>query len=42
MTFEQGLLATVKWYLNNPEWINNILNGSYKNWIEKNYTEQGR
>lgn len=42
MTFEQGLKATVHWYLNNPEWINNILNGSYKNWIEKNYTEMGR
>ena len=42
MTFEQGLLATVKWYLKNPEWINHILNGSYKNWIEKNYTELGR
>ena len=42
MTFEQGLLATIKWYLNNPEWVNNILNGSYKNWIEQNYTGQGR
>ena len=42
MTFEQGLLATVKWYLNNPEWINHILSGDYKNWILKNYTDQGR
>ena len=42
MTFEQGLLATVKWYLNNPEWINHILSGDYKNWISKNYTDQGR
>ena len=37
MTFEQGLLATVKWYLNNPEWINHILSGDYKNWIKENY-----
>ena len=42
MTFEQGLLATVKWYLNNSDWINHILSGDYKNWINKNYTEQGR
>lgn len=42
MTFEQGLLATIKWYLNNPEWVNNILSGDYKNWISKNYTDQGR
>lgn len=42
MTFEEGLLATVKWYLNNPEWINHILSGDYKNWIQANYKEQGR
>ena len=42
MTFEQGLLATVKWYLGNSDWINHILSGDYKNWIAKNYTEQGR
>ena len=42
MTFEEGLQETVKWYLKNSEWVNNILNGSYKDWISKNYTEQGR
>ena len=42
MTFEEGLLATVRWYLANPEWVNHILSGDYKNWIQKNYTEQGR
>ncbi len=42
MTFEQGLEATVKWYLKNSDWINHILSGDYKNWINKNYTEQGR
>ena len=42
MTFEEGLLATVKWYLGNADWINHILSGDYKNWIAKNYTEQGR
>lgn len=42
MTFEQGLLATIKWYLNHSEWIEHIQSGAYKDWIEKNYKEQGR
>ena len=42
MTFEQGLLSTIKWYLNHSEWIEHIQSGSYKEWINKNYTEQGR
>ncbi len=42
MTFEEGLLTTIKWYLSNEEWISHIKNGSYKEWINKNYTELGR
>jgi len=42
MTFEQGLQATVQWYLKNSDWINHILSGDYQNWISKNYKEQGR
>ena len=42
MTFEEGLSETVDWYLSHSDWINHILNGDYKNWISKNYTEQGR
>ena len=42
MTFEQGLAETVDWYLANTEWLNHILSGDYKNWISRNYTEQGR
>ena len=42
MTFEQGLLATIQWYLNHSEWIKHIQSGAYKDWIAKNYTEQGR
>ncbi len=27
MTFEEGLLTTIKWYLNHDDWIKRILNG---------------
>lgn len=42
MTFEQGLSSTIKWYLEHGEWISHIQSGSYKDWINRNYTEQGR
>ena len=29
-TFEKGIKETVDWYLNNTEWIDNILSGKYK------------
>ena len=29
--FENGMRETVDWYLNNQEWIDNILSGEYKN-----------
>ena len=38
MTFEQGLLSTIRWYLGHPEWIEHIKSGSYKDWIQKNYS----
>ncbi len=40
MTFEQGLLLTVNWYLGHKEWVDHILSGEYKNWISKNYGER--
>lgn len=40
MSFEQGLLLTVKWNLNNKDWIKHILSGEYLNWVEKNYSKR--
>lgn len=37
MTFEEGLYATIRWYLSHGEWIERIKSGSYKDWIERNY-----
>ena len=28
--FEQGIRHTVRWYLDNPAWIQGILDGSYR------------
>jgi dTDP-glucose 4,6-dehydratase len=35
--FDSGLLKTVKWYLDNPDWVESILTGAYQNWITQNY-----
>ena len=40
MTFEQGLSATIQWYLSNPEWIESIRSGDYLKWIDKNYSKR--
>jgi dTDP-glucose 4,6-dehydratase len=37
-TFEQGMKETIEWYLNNTEWIDNIVSGDYTNYYEKMYT----
>ncbi len=38
VTFDEGLLLTVKWYLSNPEWISHVKSGEYRNWIDRNYS----
>ncbi|MEQ4732329.1 dTDP-glucose 4,6-dehydratase [Providencia rettgeri] len=37
-TFETGLRKTVEWYLANGEWVNNIKNGSYQQWLTQHYS----
>jgi dTDP-glucose 4,6-dehydratase len=34
---EGGLLATVRWYLEHPEWVQRVKSGAYREWIDKNY-----
>jgi len=36
-TFEQGMKETIQWYLDNTEWIENIVNGNYVGYYEKMY-----
>lgn len=37
-TFETGIRKTVEWYLTNQEWVDHIVNGTYKNWVQKQYS----
>jgi len=36
-TFDTGIRKTVQWYLNNPEWIEGVVSGSYRDWVQKQY-----
>ena len=35
--FEEGIKKTIKWYLDNKEWWQEIISGEYKNYYEKMY-----
>lgn len=38
LTLDEGLARTVKWYLDNTDWIENVTgNNDYSDWIAKNY-----
>ena len=37
VTFEQGLSKTIDWYLDNEQWMQNIVNGNYENYYENQY-----
>lgn len=37
-TFETGIRKTVQWYLDNWQWVENVLSGHYRDWVEKNYS----
>lgn len=36
-TFETGIRKTVEWYLANQPWVENVLSGSYREWVAKQY-----
>jgi dTDP-glucose 4,6-dehydratase len=39
-TFETGIAKTVQWYLDNQEWAEGVLSGSYREWILKQYSNK--
>lgn len=36
-TFETGIRKTVQWYLDHQAWVENVLSGSYRDWVAKQY-----
>ncbi len=36
-TFDTGIRKTVQWYLDNQEWTDGVLRGSYRDWLKKQY-----
>lgn len=40
LQFEEGLEKTVDWYLENQAWMDNITNGAYQNYYQKQYSER--
>ena len=41
-SLDSGLLKTVTWYLDHPQWIENVRSGSDLNgWMDKNYARRG-
>ena len=36
-TFDTGIRKTVQWYLDNPVWIEGVVSGSYRDWVQKQY-----
>lgn len=38
--FDSGLAKTVRWYLDNLEWVKRIQSGEYRQWMETNYANR--
>jgi dTDP-glucose 4,6-dehydratase len=36
-TFATGISKTIKWYLDNQDWVRHIQSGEYTQWIQANY-----
>ena len=37
LQFEEGIEKTVRWYLDNQEWIDNITSGEYEKYYQEMY-----
>ncbi|MGL4992874.1 MAG: dTDP-glucose 4,6-dehydratase [Bacteroidales bacterium] len=39
-TFADGIVATIKWYLTNQKWVDEVTSGEYQNYYESMYTKR--
>ncbi len=40
ISFEQGIEKTVDWYLNNQQWLNNVISGEYEKYYHEQYLKR--
>ena len=40
-SFQTGIRKTVRWYLENMDWVTNVISGNYQHWIAVNYAGRG-
>ena len=38
-SFESGLKKTIRWYLDNSQWVERVKSGEYREWMEQHYKE---
>ena len=39
-TFDTGIRKTVRWYLDNADWVAHVQSGAYRDWVATNYGER--
>ncbi|MBQ9452557.1 MAG: dTDP-glucose 4,6-dehydratase [Desulfovibrio sp.] len=39
--FDSGLRETVRWYLDNSDWVEHVRSGAYRQWLALNYAGRG-
>ena len=37
LTFEEGLVKTTKWYINNKKWLQSVTSGEYQSYYKRYY-----
>ncbi len=38
--FASGIEKTIAWYLDHPEWVESVVSGAYKDWVQTQYSER--
>lgn len=41
-SFAAAIGETVRWYLDNEQWVRNVTSGGYRKWIDTNYSQRER
>lgn len=41
-TFASGMQKTIAWYLENRDWLEEVMSGQYRQWIDLNYAERAQ